>query len=233
MNSINQRQARVAGVLILLATVTYMTGNNLLSSVISEPDTLAAVAASRTQVIVGVLLGYVCAFSVVGVAVAFYPSVAHQNQAQAVSYTATRVLECALLLVSGVAALALIPLSQNPTADNALVALLIAGNDLSYQVAMLALGVGSIPFCLLLFTRRLIPAWMALIGVVGYVALVASVIVALFGYEDLSLYLYGPGALFEIVFPLWLIVKGLALPPEPAAPVGGITLTEAASGGSA
>ncbi len=225
MNMTNQQYARVAGILILLATVTYMGGNGLLSSVLSEADTLAAVAASRTQVIVGVLLGYVCAFSVVAVAVALYPLVARQSQAQAVSYIATRVLECTLLLVSGIAVLSLIPLSAANAPDTALVDVLIAGNNLGYQVAMLALGVGSIPFCMLLFTRRLIPAWMALVGVVGYVALAASAVVALFGYEDLSLYLYGPGAIFEIVFPLWLIVKGLSLPAEPTASVGGVTVS--------
>lgn len=208
-----QQQVKVAGALILVATVTYIVGSALVDAVLTAPDVLAAVAGNPLQVVLGVLSGHICAFAVVGVAVFLYPLLAHYNPVQAVSYTAARVLESVLLLVSGGHALVLVQLSQDTALESAgfpaVAAMLVAGNGLSYQVAMLALGIGSVPFCTLLLTRRLIPRWLAVAGIVGYVALAASAVIAILGYETLSIYLYAPGAIFEIVFPLWLIVRGI------------------------
>jgi len=212
--------ARLAGVLILLATVTFATGSGLLDSVLTQPDVLEAASANQSRIFIGVLLEYVNAFSAAGVAILLFPLLRPHNSAIAVSYIVTRVLEAALLIVSGIAALALIPLSESfiaagmpdDTAFQPLTTLLLTQYNLGYQAAMFALGVGSIPFCAYLFTARLIPRWLAFAGVVGYIALAASTLVAVIGYENISLYLYAPGALFEIVFPLWLIVRGLGTP---------------------
>ena len=53
------------------------------------------------------------------------------------------------------------------------------------------------------------PRGIAILGFVGYVSLFVSGWLAMFG-SDLGMLLFAPGAVFEIVFPLWLIVKGFA-----------------------
>ena len=213
--------ARMAGILILLATVTFITGSAILDPLMASSDLLTEAASNHTNIILGVLLEYVDAFAVVGVAIFLYPLITRYNTTQAISYVVFRTLEGVLLLVSGVMALVLIPLSG--ASDVAGVALLPAIHSMSFQVAMLALGLGSIPFCLFLFNHRLIPAWLSLAGVAGYIALAASTVFVMFGNAEIANYLYVPGALFEIIFPLWLIVKGLPLPANavttPAAPL--------------
>src|SRR3712207_771177 len=72
---------------------------------------------------------------------------------------------------------------------------------------MIALGLGSLPFCYLLYRARLVPRWMSVLGLVGYAALVAGSSLELFG-NDLAMIHYLPGALFELVLPVWLIVRG-------------------------
>lgn len=213
----SKRNARLAGFLILLATATFITGDGLLASIFGNADFLAEVYPNRSQIIIGVMLEYVDAFAVVGVGILLYPLLQPHDGTIAIGYVATRILEAVLLLVSGVSLLALIVLSQNATqsvvADTDIFhvfgTLLIEHSNLSFQLAMLALGIGSVPFCYLLFTSKLIPQWMALTGIVGYIALAASAVLTIFGNSNLADYLYIPGAIFEIVFPLWLLFRGL------------------------
>ncbi len=96
----------------------------------------------------------------------------------------------------------------------------MAQSGLAFQIAMIALGLGSIPFCYLLYRSRLIPRLLAVLGLIGYAALLIGSSLELFG---LNLYMiqFAPGALFELIFPIWLIVKGFnssTIPPEPANP---------------
>ena len=76
---------------------------------------------------------------------------------------------------------------------------------------MIALGLGSLPFCYLLYKSRLIPRWLSGLGFIGYVALLTSALLEVFGYSA-GMTLYLPGALFELIFPIWLIAKGFNLP---------------------
>src|SRR5918998_854301 len=73
--------------------------------------------------------------------------------------------------------------------------------------AAIALGLGSIPFCYLLYRTRLIPRWMAVLGLIGYAALLIGGLLELFGL-NLSMIHFAPGGLFELILPIWLIVKG-------------------------
>lgn len=64
-------------------------------------------------------------------------------------------------------------------------------------------------FCYLLYRSKLIPRFLSILGLIGYASLSASAIMELMGHN--GMFLYAPGALFEIVLPLWLIVKGFNL----------------------
>jgi hypothetical protein len=84
---------------------------------------------------------------------------------------------------------------------------LAAGNDLTYQFAMLILGVGSVPFCWVLRRDRFVPGWLAVWGMVGYGLLAASALLELSGMS-VGLALTIPGGLFEVAFGLILIARG-------------------------
>tara|TARA_Y100000589_G_C26985701_1_gene560479 strand:- start:101 stop:658 length:558 start_codon:yes stop_codon:yes gene_type:complete len=80
-------------------------------------------------------------------------------------------------------------------------------NDLGYLLAMVILGIGSIPMCILLYKHEIVPKWLALWGVTGYVIFAFGFIMELIG-KNWSMYLLGLAALWEITFAIWLIIKG-------------------------
>jgi hypothetical protein len=144
----------------------------------------------------------------------------------ALGYVVTRIFDGAGLLISGIATLSLIALSQQTiqagtqSASYSLTLgdLLVAGSHTAYLVTMVALGLGAMPFCYLLYRSRLIPRSMSVLGFIGYAALFIGSTSELFG---LNLYMlhYLPGGLFELILPIWLIVKGFnpsAIASEPA-----------------
>ncbi|MBW4701775.1 DUF4386 domain-containing protein [Micromonospora sp. RL09-050-HVF-A] len=99
--------------------------------------------------------------------------------------------------------------------------------DLAYQLAMLALGLGSVPFCLTLARRHWLPRWLALWGTVGYALLAVGAAAELAGVA-VGVALAVPGGLFEILFGLRLLTRGFTPPgPATAAATGAGTLTSA------
>ena len=106
-------------------------------------------------------------------------------------YFITRLLE-ALLLSSVV-------LNLTPTID--------LEKEYTYFLPMLILGLGSIPMCFTLYKNKLIPNWLAFWGMFGYAILAFGFLMELFGREW-SMYFLGIGGLWEIVFAIWLLIKG-------------------------
>lgn len=80
-------------------------------------------------------------------------------------------------------------------------------DDLGYFLAMLVLGLGSIPMCLTLYRYKISPSWLAIWGVVGYAIFSFGFLMELFG-KKWSMYLLGLGGLWEITFAIWLIMYG-------------------------
>ncbi|MET7969823.1 DUF4386 family protein [Micromonospora sp. NPDC005305] len=101
--------------------------------------------------------------------------------------------------------------------------------DFAYQLAMLSLGLGSLPFCLALNRQRWLPSWLAIWGSVGYALLAAGAAAELMG-AAVGLVLAIPGGLFEIVFGLLLLARGFppATPAKPGAASGGPSTAAAA-----
>jgi len=211
----HKRTARAVGVLILTATATYALGTGLVGSVVGAPDYLAEVSANRIQMTTGVLLQFVNCAAVVGIGVLLFSILRRYSEAVAVGYVVTRIFDCAFLVIGGIATLALIALSQdtiqagtqNASYSQTLGNLLVTSSYTAYLVGMIALGLGSLPFCYLLYRSRLIPRSMSVLGLVGYAALLIGSSLELFGL-DLYMIYYVPGGLFELILPIWLIVKG-------------------------
>ncbi len=81
-------------------------------------------------------------------------------------------------------------------------------NFLAYNIAMAGLGIGSLFFCVALYSSRLAPRFLAVWGVVGYASFAAGCFLELAGVAGAGLVSAAPGGLFEIFFAIWLIVRG-------------------------
>jgi hypothetical protein len=209
-----RKTAIVIGALFLVATATYIAGSALITAA-KSPDNLANL--NQTQVRIGVLLEFVDAAAAVAIGILLLSTLRAFSEELAFAYAASRIAEAVLIMVSALGALLLIPLSDRyaqAVASNAsqlqdLALLVTKSYDLAFQLAMIALGAGSIGLCYVLYRAKLVPRALAALGIVGYVCLFVSGWLVIFG-SDLGVLLFAPGAAFEIFFPVWLIVKGFS-----------------------
>lgn len=66
----------------------------------------------------------------------------------------------------------------------------IFSDDLGYFLAMLVLGLGSIPMCLTLLKHKISPPWLAIWGAVGYAIFAFGFLMELFGKNGVCIFLY-------------------------------------------
>ena len=75
-------------------------------------------------------------------------------------------------------------------------------------------GIGGLLFCVLLYKSKLVPRWLTVWGLIGYVIFISGTIAELYGLP-IGVQLSLPGGLFEIVLSVWLIIKGFSISNEP------------------
>ena len=88
--------ARLVGVLFIVATVTSIIGGSLVDLPLDDQDYLIEVAAHEGQIILGVLLEFILALSVIGIAALLLPVLKPYGEGMAVGYVAVRTLEATL-----------------------------------------------------------------------------------------------------------------------------------------
>jgi hypothetical protein len=189
-----RRIAIAIGVLFFAATISYGVGNALLTSALEAPDDLSN--PSISQILVGVLLEFINCAAVVGIGLLLFPILRRYSEGMALGYACSRIIESVLLLVGALSALLLLTLDWH---------------NLAFQMAMIALGAGSLLLCYILYKVKLVPRAISVVGFVGYIAIFAYGGLELFGLNT-GFVFFVPGAIFEIVFPLWLIIKGFNEP---------------------
>jgi hypothetical protein len=189
--------ARTVGILFVVQMITAMFGTSLIQAFVDgNPD--------RAPMAIGVGLMTISGFAVVGIGLLMYPVLKQVNPTVAVWYPILRVVEC---LVSAACGVYLLAASE------------VVPNHLLW--VYVPTGIGGIVLCYLLFIARLVPAPIALLGLVGYAALTIGVPLDVLGVLDMStgagMLLLVPGGLFELVFlPTWLIAKGFGPLPSTA-----------------
>ena len=97
-------------------------------------------------------------------------------------------------------------------ATTSLGALLQAQHNVAILLIYLATAAAGICMTTLLFRSRLIPRWLAILGLITYPTLLMGTILDIFNVVNVThgigLLALIPGAVFEFVLPVWLLVKG-------------------------
>jgi hypothetical protein len=189
----NRKIAIAVGVLFFTATLSYGVGSALITSALEAPDDLNP---NNTQVGIGVVLEAINSAAVVCIGVLLFPILRRYSERMALGYAGARIIESVLLIVGALSALLLLTLRWH---------------ELTFEVAMIALGAGSLLLCYILYKAKLVPRAISVLGFVGYIALFVYGLSEIFGL-NIGLVLFIPGGIFEIVFPLWLIIKGFNEP---------------------
>ncbi|WP_025741815.1 DUF4386 domain-containing protein [Aquimarina pacifica] len=211
-----RKTAIIIGSLFLISTTTFLIGDELIGSIVYTPEYLKNSYPNVNLIGLGVILQLINDIAVVSIGVIFLPILKNHHQNIAFAYMGSRIIEGALLLVSAVSLLSIVLLSEQylniitteVSYFETLGVLFKAGRYTAFQLAMIALSTGSLLLCYLLYRTKLIPRILSILGFIGYTLLLLKMLTEIAGYSFGGEMLYLPGALFEILMPLWLIIKG-------------------------
>lgn len=171
--------AKPIGILFLSAFLAFGIGQSLLGSQIPF------------ERMTGILLVTLNSLIVITIGVLFNQTLKKHNKTISHIYLVTRILEGFLLF--------LMIFSFDSLAIN-------FPKEYFYYIAMLILGVGSVPMCWLLYKDKITPSWLSIWGMVGYAVFAFGFVLELFG-NPWSMYFLMIGGLWEIFFGFWLIFK--------------------------
>ena len=212
----NRRTAVLVGVLFLLSTATFIVSNVLMTPILGSHNLLAAVAAHAQLMIAATLIALIEGTATAGLAVALYPILKRQHPALALGYAGARIVELAIAAVGfGLGGLLLVSLgatATNGASSETLGTLLVALRHWTLMLVYLYTAIGGLMLSYMLLRNRLVPRWLAVLGLIGYPALLLAAVLDMLGIVDtvagLGLVGLVPGGLFEFLLPIWLFAKG-------------------------
>ena len=216
----HRKTAVLVGLLFLTATAAFIGAEALNSSVLKQPEFLTVAASKSTTLATGALLLF-GQFGVVGIAVLLFPVLKRHGEALALAHVGFRIAELAASLFYLSVPLLAIELgagvrdgSIEGSAPASLGALLQAQHSVAILMIYLATGAAGMCMATLLYRSRLIPRWLAILGLVTYPSLLLGSILDMFDLVDVTqgigMLALAPGAVFEFILPIWLMVKGFS-----------------------
>ena len=223
----SRKIAIVVGILFIIATAATILSFVLTGPFLEAQDYLVQGSANETQMVIGLLFMLITAITVVSIAVMMYPFLKRHHEIDAVGYLSARIVEGVLLIISVLALLSLVTLSREYAASAAADAanfqavgtLLRTLSDWAFSLGVgLIFALSALILNYALYQTKLVPRWLSVWGFVGAVLILTGHLLAYFNVNPLGI-LDLPIALQEMVFAVWLIVKGFepdALASEPA-----------------
>lgn len=207
VTGISQHAARIAGVLFIVATLSTMAAQMMLTPLLENPTTTGA---PQTQLVAWVvLLELANALASAGIAIAFYPVLRRCAEIAAIGYLGLRLIEGAM---GGVAAAALAVIVSSGTNDTAFA---IGLHDTAFLLVLLVFSCGTLLLYPMLYVFRLVPRVLSIWGLIGGLMLLVSCVLILLGgitaggTTDLILSL--PIWINEMALALWLLIRGIDL----------------------
>lgn len=94
----------------------------------------------------------------------------------------------------------------------ALVGLFLQVRNAGLDVVLIFIGMGGTLFCYLFFKSRYVPRLLAIWGMFTYLSMLMIASISIFSPnlpETIKMAFYAPGGLFEVLFGLWLLIKGI------------------------
>ncbi len=158
--------------------------------------------------------------AVVAIPIMLFPIFKKHNEALAIGYVGSRIIESGTLIVGSISLLSLLTLSQEyvqaaaPDASyfQTLGTLLLSVSDWTNLLgAMIFFSLTALILNYLLYQSKLIPRFISVWGLIGATLLLAAGLLGMFGLSPsstISIFLTLPIALNEMVLAVWLIVKG-------------------------
>ena len=210
----NRKTARIVGVLFIIGTVALILSVVALG-ILEDPDYLAKVSANANMIIIGVLLVLIGGFALAMIPVTLYPILRKHNEALALGSVVFRgALEAITYIAMVFSWLLLLTTSREyvkagaPDASyfETFGALLREASVWIGHIQAIVFSLGALMIYYLFYQSELIPRWLSIWGLVGATVYLAQPLLGMFG--SVLEILFAPLALQEMVFAVWLIVKG-------------------------
>jgi Domain of unknown function (DUF4386) len=221
--SLDQKRARVFGVLCLITFVTSIPALALYQPVLDHPVGYIGSAGQNNRILFGALLELLLIIANIGTAVVIFPIVKRQSEELAPGYVTARLFECMFILVGIVAVLGIVTLQQEVAgaAEGSIAYTLAAIKDWTFLLGpgwVVGWGNGLI-LGYLMYSSGLVPRQMAWLGLVGGPLIILSGTLVLFGVADKGGTLQGiatiPEFLWELSLGIYCTLKGF----RPSSPI--------------
>ncbi len=214
----NRGTAIIVGILFITATVSYMLGSGIIDPLLNAPDYLLEISTNENQMVIGNILEFVNHIAVICIPFMMFPIFRKHNEALALGYSVFRVVESVTLIVGNIILLSILTLSQEfvkagaPDASYFLTtgSLIMSVRDWSILLGVnIIFPLGALIFNLCLYQTKLVPRWLSGWGFIGAILLLGRLVglLPIFDFDQL-VFLTLPIWVQEMVFALWLIVKG-------------------------
>jgi hypothetical protein len=189
-DSTTRRIAIFIGLMFLTATATFVAGDAVVTDVLKS--TRGTVDSG--QLTFGVALLAVDALAVAAIGAAFVPVLHRPHRWLAYSHLAVRALEC--LVIVGIS-----------------LYMLAEHNLVNYEpIIYVFTGTAGLLSTTAVLRTGIIAPWLARLGVIGYLAILAAMPIELLTGASLDsvpgMLLYVPGGMFELFLPIVLITRG-------------------------
>jgi len=213
----NKRIAKIVGILFITATITSSLSIWITEPILESTNLLEAFSDKSSQIAVAALLMLIDAISVAFIAILLFPILKQKSESLALGYVGMRIMEGILFAAYVAALLTVLSISKEYSASNVQDAsnfkpigqsLLILA-EWTFDIGLgIVFTISALILNYILFRFAIVPRWLSAWGFLG--ALVTMTIVLLKFYDiqvtEALDFIIG---IQEMVFAIWLIVKGL------------------------
>jgi branched-subunit amino acid transport protein AzlD len=215
-----QTIARVFGVLYLITFVTSIPAFFFYAPVLDDPRYILGGGGGDTSVAFGAFLELLLIIANIATAVVPFPILRRQNEILALGYVTARIVECAFIAVGLLSLLTVVTLRQEAAAGADAGSLVAVGESL---VALhnwtrllgpgFVVGIGNgLILGYLMYSSRLAPRGMAVLGLIGGPLIIASGVAVLIGVIEAGSVWQAiatiPEFFWELSLGIWLTVRG-------------------------
>ena len=207
--------------LFLITFLTSIPAYFFYVPVLDDPRYIVGAAGADTSVQWGAFLELLLIIANIGTAVVLFPLLRRQNEILALGYVTARIVECVFITVGILSLLTVVTLRQEAAAaagaaGGSLVAVggsLVALHEWTRQLGPgFVVGVGNgLILGYLMYTSRLVPRGMAVLGLIGGPLIIVTGVGVLLGVlEEGGVWQVAviPEFLWELLLGIWPIVRG-------------------------
>lgn len=231
----NRRLSLIGGLLWLATFATSIPALFIFyAPMLDDPSTFLGGSGADARIATGALLEMLLIIANVGTALAFLPILKRQYYALAHGYVAARIIECVFIAAGILSVLAVLTLRTSVTDGS------VAGGDGAVTAASTLVGFHDATFLLgpgfmvgvgnglllgfLMYRTGLVPRWMAVLGMIAGVLIIASGTMVLYDViepgESVQALMSLPEFVWELSLGLYLTFKGFRQVPILTRPSG-------------